>query len=134
MRHMGEDGTTRPRLEPHRGQGRAADENALAQLVGPPLPPPDRSMRWGNHACCEACWIAREAIVEQALGGLIITGVRTPHRVRDVPLSRCCLCGNLTISGIYVRATNAQAPECEGHDDEEQRLPEPPGEPPVQHP
>lgn len=48
----------------------------------------DRS-RW-THTMCDPCWAAQR-------------GEATPVRMLAAPPERCCYCGALTISGIFIR-------------------------------
>lgn len=66
-----------------------------------------------THPQCEACWIAREAIVIRP--GLI--AIRRPARITQPEAARCCYCGKLTISGIFRRDDPARLSHCIGHED-----------------
>jgi hypothetical protein len=46
---------------------------------------------------CNSCWFDRE-------------GERTPVRMREPELEFCCLCGQATHSGIYVRLNPMDVP------------------------
>lgn len=44
-----------------------------------------------NHAICDRCWVRRNPD-------------RVPCRVLYVGPEKCCFCGEMTASGIYLRA------------------------------
>lgn len=53
-----------------------------------------------NHVICDRCWDKEELN-------------RRPVRVRDEGETRCCWCGGVTVSGIFVRRDPGSLP-CEG--------------------
>lgn len=59
-------------------------------------------------AICESCWLAEntrwepESIDEQGRIMLRLAGVNMPDMLRSVSVEVCCMCGELTIVGIYV--------------------------------
>lgn len=60
-------------------------------------------MSWTQPEC-EKCWINENAIWEPIEGvGEVLRGVRQPSRISEAPIEKCCMCGDITISGIYVR-------------------------------
>ena len=46
--------------------------------------------RW-THSCCEGCWTIRSG------------DHRTPVKIKEAEVDRCCFCGKVNIDGIYVR-------------------------------
>ena len=50
-----------------------------------------------EHAICDSCWTERNP-------------GREPVRVHFGDMERCCYCGELTLSGIYVRGDPAATP------------------------
>lgn len=54
-----------------------------------------------RHVLCAPCWYLRNKN-------------RAPVRVKDADAASCCLCGQMTRDGIYVRADPVLF-ECRGH-------------------
>lgn len=58
-------------------------------------------------AVCESCWLMDhckwepESISETGNVLMRLVGVDVPHKVNSGEVEICCLCGNLTVSGIY---------------------------------
>jgi hypothetical protein len=59
-----------------------------------------------NHVICLPCWEKREPN-------------RLPIAITNPHVERCCFCGKLTDSGIYVRESPLKVKRyCRGHDGE----------------
>lgn len=54
-------------------------------------------MNW-TQPKCERCWVEAETTLEE---GTI--RIRRPSRIAEPEVETCAFCGELTISGIYVR-------------------------------
>lgn len=57
-----------------------------------------------THSICEVCWYEKR-------------GATTPVRIRDRHIEKCCFCGDLHASGIFVRAPLEET-KCNGEHEE----------------
>lgn len=68
-------------------------------------------MNW-NQPICEACWIVNEGVWVQHPDDEVpvLQSVRKPVLFREAGIEQCCVCGNPTIVGIYVRKDPTTVP------------------------
>lgn len=60
-------------------------------------------MSW-TQPQCERCWIEENSIWESLPGGgEVLKSIRFPVRITEPEIKQCAVCGELTISGIFVR-------------------------------
>lgn len=73
-------------------------------------------MTWGTHPVCTHCWVEDNSILDPVdEDGMMI---REPVRVREAEgeggwhdsLVRCCKCGRVTASRIFIRANSDDVP------------------------
>jgi hypothetical protein len=63
-------------------------------------------MNW-NQPCCDFCYLLQRP------------DARTPIRLRSAPKEKCAWCGDMTTSGIYVRAHPSEVKFPAKDDDDE---------------
>lgn len=58
-------------------------------------------------AVCEVCWLLEhtrwepESIDEKGSVLMRLMGVDVPHKINNEEVDVCCMCGSITVSGIY---------------------------------
>ena len=78
-------------------------------------------MNTSRHRQCERCWIAGHAVLNTDDPPRVIGVDELPIRITDedgwiAPPDICCFCGEVTISGICVRADPRSLPHCPEND------------------
>lgn len=83
----------------------------MSETPEPPEASGEASTEWVNAPVCERCWIITRGVWEPC--GKLPTGeplerltiVPLPVRIDEPSLEECHRCGQLTIFGVYVRAS-----------------------------